>query len=138
MGSRDHWESVYRSKPPEDLSWYQRESKTSLSIIRRVASARSTAIIDVGGGASKLVDGLLDSRYGNVTVLDLSATALSASRHRLGERATAVNWIEADVLSARLPADSFDVWHDRAAFHFLMADDERARYVEQASRSIKP
>jgi SAM-dependent methyltransferase len=95
-------------------------------------------VIDVGGGASTLVDDLLDAGYRDLTVLDLSAAALRAARGRLGERADLVDWIEGDVTEVELPEARFDVWHDRAVFHFLTEEDQRARYVEAARRSVRP
>ena len=138
MKSKAHWEAIYKTKRPHEVSWFQREATISLALISRVAPASTSAIIDVGGGASMLVDGLLAAGYGNVTVLDLSPAALAEARRRLGLAGAAVNWLEADVLAADLPQRSFDVWHDRAVFHFLTTRTNRARYVAQARRAVKP
>ena len=138
MDTKRHWETIYRTKKQQELSWFQAEATISLSLIRRVASDLSAAIIDVGGGASRLVDGLLANGFRDVTVLDLSATALALARERLGSGAARVMWIEGDVLVADLTPRRFDVWHDRAVFHFLTAPADRARYVEQVGRSVKP
>jgi SAM-dependent methyltransferase len=116
-----HWESVYRTKRPDQVSWYQREATISLDLIRRTVPNPSSPIIDVGGGASTLVDGLLREDYSNVTVLDVSSTAIELARARLGDAASRVRWLEADVLTAALPQAAFDLWHDRAVFHFLVA-----------------
>jgi SAM-dependent methyltransferase len=138
MDRREHWERVYRSKAPNAVSWYQPHARLSLDLIRRTAPDLDAPIIDVGGGASTLVDGLLDAGYRAVTVLDLAPAALALARGRLGERAARVAWIAADVLEAPLPADAYAVWHDRAVFHFLTAPADRARYVAQVRRAVRP
>ena len=139
MDSKAHWETIYQTKPPHEASWFQREATTSLALIRSVAPALETPIIDVGGGASTLVDGLLAAGYRRLTVLDLSLSALALARRRLGgSTADRVTWLEADVLSAVLPQGHFDVWHDRAVFHFLTWPADRAAYVEQVRLSVKP
>jgi SAM-dependent methyltransferase len=135
---RAHWETVYRTKRPTEVSWYQPEAKLSLELIRRAVPDTSVRIIDVGGGASTLVDGLLNAGYSNLAVLDLSATALAEARRRLGEAASRVQWLEADVLSATLPEAACDLWHDRAVFHFLMNASDRAAYVAQVRRAVRP
>ena len=137
MQDKNHWEQVYRSKSPQAVSWFQPEAAVSLRLIRAATDNRA-AVIDVGGGASTLVDGLLDAGYRDLTVLDLSGAALAAARERLGARATGVHWLEADALLAQLPARAYDVWHDRAVFHFLTAPDERAAYVRQVLHAVKP
>lgn len=138
MDRQEHWERVYQSKLPTEVSWYQAEAELSLNLIRRVAPDFDSTIIDVGGGASTLVDGLLESGYGAVTVMDLASTALARAQERLGERSSKVTWIAADVLDAPLPADSYSLWHDRAVFHFLTESRDRARYVAQARRAVRP
>jgi SAM-dependent methyltransferase len=110
----------------------------SLDLIRRVTPDIDASIIDVGGGASTLVDGLLDAGYRRVTVLDWAASALEAAQQRLGERASLVTWIESDVLTAPLPPHAYDVWHDRAVFHFLTDAHDRARYVAKLRDAIAP
>ncbi len=137
MDPREHWERVYKSKAASDVSWYQPEATVSLDLIRQVAPERASPIIDVGGGASTLVDGLLDAGYANVTVLDLSGAALGVARQRVGERASHVTWIESDVLTAPLAPNSFAVWHDRAVFHFLTDRRDRARYVAKARDAVR-
>jgi 2-polyprenyl-3-methyl-5-hydroxy-6-metoxy-1,4-benzoquinol methylase len=136
MDARGHWEKVYGAKKPTEVSWYQREAALSLSLIRRVAADRSTPIIDVGGGASTLVDGLLADGYSNVTVLDVSAAALAHAAARIGGGAGRVTWSEANVLDVELPAAGYHVWHDRAVFHFLTDIGDRQRYVEQVRRAV--
>jgi SAM-dependent methyltransferase len=137
MDRKEHWEKIYREKQPTDVSWFQREPVRSLEWIRSVAPSKEAAIVDVGGGASVLVDRLLDLGYGNVTVLDVSGAALGVSRSRLGTRADRVRWVEADV--TRCDADlACDVWHDRAVFHFLTEAEDRKRYVDLVKRSLRP
>lgn len=131
------WEHVYETKSPTAVSWYQREARLSLALIGRVAPDLATPIIDVGGGASTLVDGLLHAGYGDVTVLDLAGSALAAAASRLGASASRVRWIEGNVLTAELPADHYLVWHDRAVFHFLTDGADRARYVEQCHGAVR-
>ena len=138
MYSKDHWEKVYSSKPANAVSWFQPHADYSLGLIKAAGVGLDAAIIDVGGGASTLVDDLLANGFTNVTVLDLSSTALAAARKRLGCRAAEVQWIEADINKADLPASQYDVWHDRAVFHFLTTPEERAAYVKTVFRSVKP
>lgn len=134
---RQHWETVYRDKAAGDVSWFQPHAASSLRLIEGCAD-RDAHIIDVGGGASVLVDGLLDAGYRNLTVLDLAEPALAASRARLGARAQSVQWIAGDITRTELPAARYDVWHDRAVFHFLTDPVDRAHYVEQVLKSVKP
>jgi SAM-dependent methyltransferase len=137
MDPKSHWEHVYQSELPTQVSWYQPHARVSLDLIRRVSPPPNGAIIDVGGGASTLIDDLLDAGYHDLTVLDLSATALAEARTRLGPRANSVRWIEADILEALLPNAGYSAWHDRAVFHFLTAPDDRARYVAQVRRAVR-
>lgn len=138
MTGREHWERIYRTTAAFDVSWYQSTPAISLDLIRRVAPDLDARIIDVGGGASTLVDALLDDGYRNVTVLDLAGAALAVARQRLGERAARVTWIESDVLTAPLAARSYAVWHDRAVFHFLTDPRDRERYVARAHDAVRP
>lgn len=137
-GLKNHWEGVYRAKAPTEVSWYQPEARLSLELIRRVAPDLEAPVVDVGGGASTLVDGLVGAGYRAVTVLDLAPTALSLARQRLGSVAARVTWIEADVLTAAPPPEGYAVWHDRAVFHFLTDPRDRARYVAQTQRAVRP
>ena len=137
MPGREHWERVYLGRDASNVSWYQPAATISLDLIRRVAPDLDAPIIDVGGGASTLVDGLLDAGYRNVTVLDLSGSALGIARQRLGERARDVTWLEADLLTASLAPSAYAVWHDRAVFHFLTAERDRARYVAVAHEAVR-
>src|SRR2546425_7002098 len=133
MDLKSHWEHIYRHKLPTQVSWYQPHALRSLDLIRRVNPPPDGVIIDVGGGASTLIDDLLDAGYHDLTVLDLSAAALAVARTRLGTRASTVRWVEADILNASLPETGYSVWHDRAAFHFLTAPTDRARSEEHTS-----
>ena len=136
--SERHWERIYRTKAPTELSWYQPEARLSLDLILRVAPDFEAPIIDVGGGASTLVDGLLDAGYRALTVLDLAHTAMALAQQRLGEQAGLVTWIAGDVLKADLPSGGYAVWHDRAVFHFLIDSSDRARYVAQVRHAVRP
>jgi SAM-dependent methyltransferase len=138
MDRREHWERIYRSTAASAVSWYQAEATISLELIRRVAPEPESPIIDVGGGASTLVDELLDAGYRHVTVLDLAVAALDVARRRLGARAPRVTWIEGDVLLTPFAPASFAVWHDRAVFHFLTAQEDRDRYVANARAAVGP
>lgn len=136
--SQDHWERIYRTKDPTQVSWYQPEPRLSLDLIRRVAPDHDAAIIDVGGGASTLVDGLLDAGYRDVAVLDLAPSALAISQQRLGDRAGQVTWLAGSILDVPLPAATYAIWHDRAVFHFLTDRQSRARYVARTSHAVRP
>jgi SAM-dependent methyltransferase len=135
---KDHWERVYSTKAPAEVSWFQKTADLSLRLVKANAASASCAIIDVGGGASTLVDGLLANGFSNLTVLDLSAAALSAAKSRLGARAEAVHWLEADITKVSLPAHAYELWHDRAVFHFLTEIEDRAAYVSALLHAVKP
>jgi trans-aconitate methyltransferase len=132
-----HWQTVYATKAETEVSWFQDSPAISLEMIRAAAPDRSAAIIDIGGGASRLADVLLDDGYRNLAVLDLSANALDAAKRRIGPAASAVDWIVADATTWR-PARTYDVWHDRAAFHFLTNPRDRAAYVERLRTAVAP
>ncbi len=138
MQTKEHWEKVYSTKATTSVSWFQEHANLSLDLIKSTGAGRDAGIIDVGGGASTLVDDLLVNGYTDLSVLDLSAAALAAARTRLGSRAAAVQWLEADITTTDLPANRYDVWHDRAVFHFLVTPEERAAYVRAVLRSVKP
>lgn len=138
QGARAHWEEVYKTKSETEVSWFQEHSDVSLALIRRAGVSRDGALIDVGGGASRLVDDMLAEGYSDLTVLDVSGTALAAARRRLGERAEAVAWIEADITAVELPRHRFNLWHDRAVFHFLTEEVQRRRYVQTLRHAVKP
>jgi len=135
-GRQAHWEKVYTSKGENEVSWFQESPAPSLALIAQVGAAPSAAIIDIGGGASRLVDELLDRRFHDVTVLDLSAAALEAAKARLGERANQAHWLVADATTWD-PSRMYDVWHDRAAFHFLTEERDRAAYIARLKQSLK-
>ncbi|MDD5479880.1 class I SAM-dependent methyltransferase [Rhodoferax sp.] len=138
MQTKDHWENVYTHKPATDVSWFQVHAEQSLRLIQGTGVQASAAIIDVGGGASTLVDDLLQHAFTSVTVLDLSASALAASQARLGAQANKVQWLVGDITKLALPQHAFDVWHDRAVFHFLTNKADREAYVNCVLRSLKP
>jgi len=137
VDQREHWDAVYAARRPDEVSWYQTEARLSLALIRDAAPDLSSRILDVGGGASTLVDGLLSAGYEHVTVLDLSPIALRHAQQRLGAAAARVAWVEADILVADLPRDGYDLWHDRALFHFLTEAADRRRYVAQVRQSVR-
>jgi len=138
MDQRLHWETVYRTKAPDAVSWYAPHLDTSLALIGRSAASTSSAIIDVGGGEATLVDDLLARGYRDVSVLDISAEAIRVARERLGPRGDEVDWLVADITQADLPQRRYDVWHDRAVFHFLLEPGQRAAYVRQVARAMRP
>ncbi len=138
MGSREHWENIYSVKKPDEVSWYQPHPEVSLRMIRDSGIGRDAAIVDIGGGASTFVDDLLDAGFTNLTLLDISAKALAITQARLGERARLVRWIEGDILRARFEDAAFDLWHDRAVFHFLTDPADRKAYARLAARCVKP
>ncbi|MGC2458451.1 MAG: class I SAM-dependent methyltransferase [Gallionellaceae bacterium] len=136
--NKAHWEKVYQTKPADRVSWFQEHAERSLQFIRNTGVAKDGHIMDVGGGASTLVDDLLRDDYRNLTVLDISAAALHAAQKRLGQDAAKVHWLEADVTQIAFPEASVDVWHDRAVFHFLTDPQDRQRYVRAVLRAVKP
>lgn len=136
MDPKQHWESVYRKRDPAEVSWFQAEATLSLALIHEAAPA-SAAVLDVGGGSSTLVDGLLAAGYHRITVLDISSAALDHARRRLGAAAHEVSWIVADILTAVLPDHAIDVWHDRAVFHFLTEAADREHYVSQVKSAMR-
>jgi 2-polyprenyl-3-methyl-5-hydroxy-6-metoxy-1,4-benzoquinol methylase len=139
MDTQQHWETVYSSKSPDQVSWFRPHLETSISMIERAAQGnQSASIIDVGAGASTLVDDLIDRGYRNITVLDISQAALDVTRHRLGKSGDCVQWLRADVTQSSLPERSFDVWHDRAVFHFLTTPEARLAYVRNVAAAVKP
>jgi ubiquinone/menaquinone biosynthesis C-methylase UbiE len=138
MQSKFHWEHVYTTKSSTAVSWYQPHATLSLDLIQRIGIGPAAAIIDVGGGASTLTDDLVARGYRNLSVLDLSGEALAVARRRLGQKSGHVQWIESEVTAAPLPQRFFDVWHDRAVFHFLTAAADRRAYVDQVMRAVKP
>jgi SAM-dependent methyltransferase len=134
---QSHWENVYTSKGENEVSWFQKNPAPSLALIAEAGAAPNSAIIDVGGGASRLVDHLIESGFQDVTVLDLSAAALDAARARLGERAARAHWLVADATTWE-PSRTYDIWHDRAAFHFLTEAAGQRAYAERVARAVRP
>ncbi len=132
-----HWQSVYLQKGEQEVSWTQVDPQPSLGLIEKLAGDPHAAIVDIGGGASRLVDALLARGFDGVTVLDLSEAALSAAQLRIGAAAASVQWVAADV-TAWQPSHAFDIWHDRAAFHFLVDAADRAAYLERLRHGVKP
>lgn len=137
MSTREHWQQVYRTKAPTEVSWHQPEPGKSLEWIRAVAPDPATRILDVGAGASLLVDRLLDQGYGAVGVLDVAEDALAGVRSRLGTRAAGVEWFTGDVLEFE-PPHPFDLWHDRAVLHFLREPAQQQRYADVLRRTLAP
>jgi SAM-dependent methyltransferase len=131
-----HWEDVYTKKGENEVSWFQENPAPSLELIAQVGARPTSAIIDIGGGASRLVDNLIDRDFEDVSVLDLSEAALKAAKARLGSRAAQVHWIVADATIWE-PLKTYDVWHDRAAFHFLTEDRDVAAYVARLEQALK-
>ena len=138
MNCKAHWEGVYTTKPSTEVSWYQAEPTLSLTLLREAGAGPAFTILDVGGGDSTLVDAILAEDLGRITVLDLSSAALARARARLGARADEVTWIEADVTHVALSVHAFDIWHDRAVFHFLTEPEDRARYAGTAATALRP
>lgn len=134
---RNHWEKVYATKGENQVSWFQKTPAPSLELIEFAGAIPGSGIIDIGGGASRLADCLASQGYEDVTVLDLSAAALAAARSRMGDKANRVRWIAADVTDWE-PSRSYDVWHDRAAFHFLNLPEDQAAYVDRLRRALRP
>lgn len=137
MSKATHWDKIYRENAPDSVSWYRPHLETSLALIQKAAPDRSASIIDVGGGESTLVDDLLRAGYRNVTVLDISQTAIDVTKKRLGPQAASVSWLVGNITKADLSGCSFDVWHDRAVFHFLTSPEQRLAYVRQVAQTVK-
>ena len=132
---REHWEFIYENKGPDEVSWAQEVPQTSLDLIRSFGLPKSASIIDIGGGESKLVDFLLKEGFENITVLDISAKALEKAKKRLGKQSLKVNWIVSDINDFE-PTNTYDLWHDRATFHFLTTPREIQDYVEKAQTAV--
>lgn len=138
MSEQSHWDDVYARKAPDAVSWFRPHLERSLALVDDAGLPRDASIVDIGGGASTLVDDLLDRGFTNVSVLDLSAKALDVARERLGDRASRVRWVVGDATRAPFPDGSVDFWHDRAVFHFLRDEEARGRYVATALRALRP
>jgi SAM-dependent methyltransferase len=135
MNKKDHWESIYKNKSPLEVSWYQEKPAISLMLIKKFSQKDADYIIDVGGGASTLSDYLLEDGFKNVTVLDLSSNALAHTRQRLGDKSDFIEWKVEDVTSF-VPAHKYDIWHDRAVFHFLTDKNDREKYKQVLESSM--
>ena len=138
MQPKEHWENVYTTKSPNAISWFQEHAALSLQFIKSCAPHTNAAIIDVGGGASTLVDDLINANYSNMSVLDISAAALEVARQRLKQKSGSVRWIVGDITSVTLSENHYDIWHDRAVFHFLTDEKDRQCYVAQLTKALKP
>lgn len=137
VNAQEHWEHIYSTKGPGEVSWYSPHLNASLELIEHTSVPKDAPIIDVGGGESTLVDDLLARGYENLTVLDISQTAIDACRKRLGKNARRMHWLTADITKFELDGSRFDLWHDRAVFHFLTNADDRAAYVRQVAKAVK-
>jgi len=137
VSRQNHWEKVYATKGESEVSWFQETPALSLELIRLVGAIQNSGIVDIGGGASRLADGLVSQGFEDVTVLDLSAAALASARARMGDKANRVTWIAADVTTWE-PSRTYDVWHDRAAFHFLTDPKDQAAYMTRLRRALRP
>lgn len=133
-----HWNAVYTTRSSTEVSWFEPVPARSLELLAACGVGPDAAVIDVGGGDSRLVDGLLERGFERLTVLDISAAALARARERLGESASHVAWIAGDVTRAELPRAAYDAWHDRAVFHFLTDASDRRRYVEALRAALRP
>ncbi len=138
MNKINHWDKVYTEKAPDAVSWYAPHLDKSLELIARTAGSLDAAIIDVGGGESTLIDDLLARGYRDLSMLDISQAAIDACKARLGQNAAHIEWLVADITTVDLPAQRYDVWHDRAVFHFLTEPAQREAYVRQVMRAMKP
>ena len=138
MNHNKHWEQTYSSNQTEALGWYTPHLQTSLSWIQELGLDANAPIIDVGGGTSTLVDDLLEAGQRSITVLDISDKALSLARARLGEKAKLVKWLEGNITSLDLPAQYYELWHDRAVFHFLTEPEQQEKYRERLLNALKP
>ena len=136
-GRKAHWEQVYQDKEEGQTSWFQPRPETSLRLIASTGEPADAPFIDVGGGVSRLVDHLLDQDWSNLSVLDISPSALAQAQARLGERATQINWLETDLLEAGLQGP-YRIWHDRAVFHFLTEAEDQAQYLHQLKHALEP
>jgi ubiquinone/menaquinone biosynthesis C-methylase UbiE len=137
MDSKSHWSHIYRTKSSDKVSWFQLHLQVSLELIQSACVSKDDRIIDVGGGASTLVDDLIQNGYQNITVLDIAGESLILTQNRIGAKARSVNWMETDVLAAPLPSQYFDLWHDRAVFHFLTEPEDRRKYAEAVLQAMR-
>lgn len=135
---KEHWNRIYQTRASSEMSWTQEVPKTSLDLIHKTGVTKQAAIIDIGGGLSSLVSHLIDLGFSQLSVVDISDIAIRKNRESLGERAKAVNWLVGDITDISLPHDHFDVWHDRAVFHFLTEENKRLAYKKHLMQALKP
>lgn len=135
IGNNEYWDAIYESKTPRQVSWTQDVPETSIEFVQSFDLPKNAKIIDVGGGESKLVDYLLDKGYENITVLDISAKALEKAKKRLGDRANKINWIVSDITEF-VPNETYDFWHDRATFHFLITTENISKYISIVEKCV--
>ncbi len=138
MSGKQHWQQVYSTKSTDKVGWYAPHLTTSIKWITSLNLDLDDPIIDVGGGASTLVDDLLDKGYRDLSVLDLSDRAMSVVRERLGTSESQISWFPGDVTEVELPASHFELWHDRAVFHFLVEPGQQMKYMEKLLHALKP
>jgi SAM-dependent methyltransferase len=136
VGRKTHWENVYTTKGEKEVSWFQENPAPSLELTALAGLSADATVIDIGGGASRFVDALVERKIGQITVLDLSAAALDAAKARLGDRGAGVKWVVADVTTWE-PSQTYDLWHDRAAFHFLTDASDRSAYVRHLKKAVR-
>jgi SAM-dependent methyltransferase len=136
VGRKAHWENVYITRSEKEVSWFEENPALSLELMALAGLSADAAIIDIGGGASRLVDALVERKIGRITVLDISAAALDAAKERLGDKGAGVEWVVADVTTWE-PSQTYDLWHDRAAFHFLTDASDRSAYVRHLKKAVR-
>lgn len=134
--SKEHWEKVYTSKEDNEVSWYQEIPRTSIEVIKKTANGQSDSIIDIGGGNSNLASELMNLKFLDISVLDISEASLNRTKEKLGEKAKNINWYVSDVLGFE-PTKKFDIWHDRAVFHFVTGQIDKTAYVQKIKNSLK-
>lgn len=135
--AENHWEDVYNTKAVDRVSWFQTKAETSVRLIADTGMSHEAAIIDVGSGASRLIDNLMAAGFGHITALDVSESALAASKKRLKAKAEAITWLVGDVLTTEFAKAQFSIWHDRAVFHFLTTPEQQQAYVQQAAKAVE-
>jgi len=138
MDTKEHWEEIYKSRSSDKVSWFAPHLNLSLELILNSTTSKDSKIIDVGGGASTLADDLINKGYENITILDISGDALKVSRKRLGVLSNSATWLEGNITEIKLPGQFYDLWHDRAVFHFLTSSQDRKKYVRNLNVSLKP
>jgi cyclopropane fatty-acyl-phospholipid synthase-like methyltransferase len=136
INSKTYWENIYETKDTSQVGWFQPQPQLSMSLIAELSLGKNSKVIDIGGGDSSLIDHLLENKYRNLTVLDISAKAMEKATQRLGEKSTGVEWIVSDIRDFE-PANKYDLWHDRAAFHFLIEDEDIEKYLTITKKSIR-